>query len=167
MNDTVYNTVHKVHKVHKKYKKCNVVGCTRKCKVVGCTRMVKLSLNYCKSHYPSKYCRKDGCEKRRLCPGFFCGKHGGGIRCKVNGCNTIARSRITCLCIYHTTHINNITHSEINGNTIMQEEKREQLNDDFPDNLSDYLDSIGYIPPSTSIFEEYQKDVLKYTVEDI
>lgn len=56
--------------------------------------------NFCTLHGGGKRCRKEGCTKSAQSSTDFCVRHGGGKRCKIVGCEKVARGK-TMLCMSH------------------------------------------------------------------
>lgn len=56
--------------------------------------------NVCTSHGGGKRCKVEGCSKSAVGGSHFCTSHGGGKRCMVEGCDKSAQSS-TSFCVKH------------------------------------------------------------------
>lgn len=59
-----------------------------------------INSSYLYSHGGGKRCKKDGCNKSAVGGSQFCTGHGGGKRCQVPGCDKSAQSS-TKFCVKH------------------------------------------------------------------
>jgi hypothetical protein len=96
---------------------CTGHGGGKRCSVSGCDKSAQSSTNFCVKHGGGKKCQHDGCMKVARGKTLFCAavsyiknttvalntlcclplfyasssyQHGGGIRCKLAGCNRVA-----------------------------------------------------------------------------